>query len=171
MTNAIAPSNVAFDPSTVTIRWHLSAFGGITKLTPPEENLKQEKIPTIGEQYSVYYTPGTVEVGDAECEMLTVAWKDMLAKLPDPFSSAVFPITGNERAPTVRGSYGWILDDCGIIGTKHAIEAGEKANRITFKLRVMRMLYRGSDNVWKTLARRPGQSINPSAAALALMNF
>jgi hypothetical protein len=170
MSNLIAPSNVAFDPSSFSLRYHLSTFP-TTKLTPAEENLKQEKIAVLGEQYQTYYTPGMMEVGEAEVEMLTVVWKDLLAALPDPFSSATFPVTGNERHPSVRGSYTLILDDCGIIGTKHGIEAGEKANRITFKMRVMRTLYRGSDNVWKTMARRPGVSIDASAAAQSLMKF
>lgn len=167
---ATAPSNVAYDSSSFSIRFHLSVFP-LTKITLPEEKLKQDVFPEIGEQYATHYTPGIVDAMTCEAEMITTRWKRFLAALPDPISSAVFPITGNSRHPTVRGSYTWILDDCGIIGTKEEIEASEKANKITISFRVMRKLMRGDDNVWKTLARRPGVSIDASANAQALMKF
>lgn len=166
-TNSV--NNIALNAASVRVRWHLSAFGGFTKFTIPEETVKREKLVFIGEQYATAYTPGIVEIGDAEAEMTTVGWKEMLAALPDQFSEVEFPITANEGHVTLDTDYTVLMDRCSIIGTKREIEASEKANKVTLKLQVMMVAHKGADDSWKTIARRPGDDPSTSPAAQALM--
>lgn len=163
-------NNIALDGSTARIRINASSFGGITKLSIPEEKLKREKIAAIGEAYATIRTPGVVEVGDGELEMTSVGWRAFMAVLPDRFGEIEFPITANQRHYAIPGpGYGVILDRCAILGTKQEIEASEKAGKVTIPLSVILLLHRGADGVWKTLARRPGEAPTASGAAQALM--
>ena len=166
-TNSV--NNIALNAASVRLRFHLSAFGGITKITVPEETVKREKLAFIGEQYQTATTPGMVEVGDGEWEMTTVAWKELLAVLPDQFSEVEFPITGNEGHVTLDTDYTVLMDRCSIIGTKREIEASEKAGKVTVKYQCMLVAHKGADGSWKTIARRPGDDPSTSPAAQALM--
>jgi hypothetical protein len=165
-TNSV--NNIALNAASVRLRFHLSAFGGVTKLTIPEETVKREKVPFIGDAYATAYTPGFVEIGDGELEMTTVAWKEMLASLPDQFSEVEFPITANESHVTLDTDYTVVMDRCSIIGTKRDIEAGEKAGRVTLKFQCMLVKHKGADGQYKTIARRAGDDPSTSPAAQAL---
>lgn len=164
-------NDIAYDCSTARIRFHLSAFGGVTKMSFPEEKIKNEKIVPIGQQYATIRTRGIVEVGDAEIEMTTVGWKAWLSKLPDAFSEIEFPITVAEVHPQSAGPYSVIWDRVKILGTKQEIDNSEKAHRVTIPVSVIMLFHKGSDNQWKTLARRPGQRISGASPAAAALMF
>lgn len=164
-------NDIAYDCGTAYVRMHTTRFGGITKLSFPEEKLKVEKLNTVGGQYATIRTAGVVEVGDGEIEMTTVAWRHWLSKLPDNFGNVEFPITVAEVSPQVAGvPYSVIWDRVRILGTKQEIDNSEKAHRVTIPVSVIMLFHRGADGKFKTLARRTGQSgTRPSPAAQALM--
>lgn len=168
-TNAINGLN--YDATCTRIRWNLSALGGFTKFTIPEQKKKVEKIALIGDQYATVRTPGVMEISDATASITAVGWKEMLAKLPDEYSNIEFPITTNERHVQIAGSYGTILDRCQIIGVKGGdIEGGSEKNRIVeLTIQVITIRERGADGRWKLAARRPGANPDASPAARALM--
>ena len=167
-TNGI--KSVNYDGSCSKIRWHLSAIGGMIKLSLPEVKKKTEKIPLLGEQWATVITPGMMEVGDATASFTAVGWKEALAKLPDWYMDIEFPITTVEKHVQVTGAYSTILDRCGIIGVKGGdIENSEKGRIVEVTLRVIMVHERGADGVWKTAARRPGENPDASPAARSLM--
>ncbi len=166
-TNSV--NNIALNAASARIRWHLSAFGGFTKLTVPEETVKTEKLVFLGQAYATAYTPGIIEIGDGEAMITTVGWKELLAVLPDIFSEIEFPITVSESHVTLDTNYSLLMDRCSIIGTKQEIENSEKARQVTIKLRCMMVKHKGADGAWKTIGRRPGVSPASSPAASALM--
>ena len=109
-TNSV--NNIALNAASARIRWHLSAFGGFTKLTVPEETVKTEKLVFLGQAYATAYTPGIIEIGDGEAMITTVGWKELLAVLPDIFSEIEWPkekppamITIDDRALTFNGTW------------------------------------------------------------------
>jgi hypothetical protein len=165
-TNAV--NRIVLDGSSARIRFHMSIFGGITKITGIEEKLKQEKVWFLGEQYATARTPGQVEVSDIEVVMSSVGWANLLGALPDQFSDIDFPITCNERHVTLATGYTVLLDEAKIVGTKQDIEASEKARMVTIPMSIMRIAHKGRDGSRKTLARRPGVSplVSPAGQAL-----
>lgn len=161
-------NNIALDGSSARIRWHLSSFGGITKISSVEEKKKIEKVTFLGEQYATAVTPGIIEISDLEIEMTSLGWSNLLGALPDQFGEIEFPITANERHVTVAFGYTVCLDRCAILGTKQEIEASEKARKVTIPMRCMLIHHKGRDGTKKTVGRRPGVSPLASPAAQAL---
>lgn len=167
-TNGVRTLN--YDGSCSRIRWHLSALGGMTKLTLPEVKKKQEKIALLGEVYQTVRTPGVIEVGDATAIFTLVGWKEVLTVLGDRYMELEFPITTNERHVQVTGGYGVIMDRAQIIGVKGGdLENTEKGRMVEVTLSVIMVHERGANGVWVTSARRPGDSPDASPAARALM--
>lgn len=163
-------NNINYDGSCSFIRFHMTKLGGMTSLDLPDVKKKVEKIAPLGEQYQTIATPGMYEVGDAVAMFTAVGWKVALGKLPDRYGDIEFPITTNERHPTVTAGYSVILDRCQIIGVKGGkIENSEKGRIVEVTMRVILVHEKGEDGKWKTAGRRPGESANASPAAQALM--
>lgn len=143
----------------------------LTKLSPPKEDVKVEKIRMVGDQLATKRTPGIVDVGDGTIEMLATVYEaQILPRLPKHGGTLTqFVITCTYSHPSVEGSLAYLYDRCRIIGTEDPpVEASEKGAIVKLTVSVMEKSVKGRDGVWKSLALKPGL---PSSTAKALLSF
>lgn len=163
-------NGITFSAPSVRLRWNTSALGGVISLELPKSTLKEEVLVLLGEQSPSVRTEGIMEFGKAKATLTATGWALWLAVLPDQFMNVEFPITGNQRNVQIPYSYSTILDRCRIVDHQPAKWGGdEKSTNHDLELSVMNILVRGADGVWKTPARRAGDSPLTSPAAQVLM--
>lgn len=143
----------------------------VTKLSPPKEDVKVEKIREVGSMHATKRTIGVVDVSDGTIEMLATVYEAMiLPRLPKHGGTLTqFVITSTYSHPSIEGSLGYLYDRARIIGEEDPpVEASEKGAIVKLTVSVMKKWRKGRDGVWKCLGLEPGL---PSSTAQALLSF
>lgn len=165
MTAANAP-NYTYEGSTAKLRFGAIAIPA-TKITPPKESIKTEKIRRIGEQIATVRTLGTYEIDGGSIEIESAVFAAMiLPRVPkNGWSLFEFQITVVNRHPLVGGPWSQVWDRCRFAGTEQeAIEGTEKGLKLTLPIDVIQVFHAGADRVYKSLALIPSLP-TPEAAA------
>lgn len=162
----MAGENYTYDGATGRLR--LGAFAiQATKMEPPKESIKTEKVRRVGEQVATVRTVGVYEIDGASIEVESAVFaRSILPRVTSVgWNLFEFPITILQRHPLVGGPYSQIWDRCRFAGIEQdAIEASEKALKVKLPIDVIQVFHRGADGIWKSLATIPSQP-SPQAAA------
>jgi hypothetical protein len=143
----------------------------LTKVTPSKAEVKVEKIRPIGAAIATKRTPGIVEIGDANIELLATDYEEIiLPRMPIHDGTMTgFVITGTVTHPSVKGSFGIVLDGCRtIVEELPEFDGTEKGLLLKLTISVMNVFRKGRDGKLKALGRMPGL---PSSQAVAALSF
>lgn len=168
MTAPSAP-NFTFEGASARIRIGTTA-GACTKITPPKESIKTEKIRRVGEMVARVRTLGIYEIdgGSLTMESAVFATQILPAVPKNGWSAFEFLVTVVNRHPLVGGPWRQVWDRVRFAGLEQeAIEATEKALQLTLPVDVIQMFHAGADGIYKSLALNPAEP-TPAAAAFML---
>lgn len=150
--------NFTYEGSLARVRIGAGAIPS-TKLTPPKQNIKLEKLARIGEAVKTIRTIGTLDCEGGAVELESAVFAELLIPRmpPNGWTMFEFSIHVVQRHPLVGGPYSAFWNRVRFTGTEEeAIEASEKATRISLPVDVIQIFYAGRDGVFKSLVQQAG---------------
>ena len=151
--------NFTYEGASARVRIGATAIG-CTKVTPPKQSIKTEKLGRIGEAVKTIRTVGVLDVDGGSIELESAVFANqLLPALPtNGFTMFEFNVHVVQRHPLVGGPMYAYWNRVRFIGTEEdAIEMSEKATKISLPVDVIQIFYAGADGVYKSLVQQPGQ--------------
>lgn len=151
--------NFTYEGASARVRIGASAIA-CTKVTPPKQAMKTEKLARIGESVKTIRTIGVLDVDGGAIEVESAVFANQLlpAMPTNGFTMFEFSIHVVQRHPLVGAPMYAYWNRVRFVGTEEeAIEASEKATKIALPVDVIQIFYAGPDGVYKSLVQQPGQ--------------
>lgn len=152
-----APS-FTYEGANSRIRMGASAIA-CTKLTPPKQSIKVDKLARIGESVKTVRTIGILDTDGGSIELESAVFANqLLPRLPqNGFTMFEFSVHCVQRHPLIGSPMYAFWNRVRIIGTEEeAIEASEKATKMVLPVDVIQIFYAGPDAVYKSLVQQAG---------------
>jgi hypothetical protein len=151
--------NFTYEGASARIRLGATAIA-CTKISTPKQGVKFEKLARIGESVKTIRTAGILDVDGGSIELESAVFANQLlpAVPSNGWTLFEFDVHIVQRHPTIGGPMYAYWSRTRFIGTEEeALEASEKATRITLPVDAIQVFYAGPDGVFKSLSPIPGQ--------------